>query len=681
MLANIGISTSAFGDNEALVVVDVDNSKDKQGDQELLKLELAGFDFPETYTQITPNGGRHLVYRCSVAVKQGTSVLAPGIDIRSHGGYIVGKGSRLAAEHSFYRSKMEDVARAPQWLLDKCGAPKVKPTLSSVSLPTVQIDSSRSTTRGKTYLTDEAPLALQGNAGDQTTFVVACRLKDLGCTEGEAFNLMADYWNRRCEPAWPLGELKAKVQNAFRYGVEPRGVSAPEIEFSPVVSEVNSPTPPKGHPFEELNKEYAFVLAGGGHHIIWETKDQYGNPRVEHLNTQTFHQNLAPHTMAVDGKARPVSELWIRDKSRRSYDGICFMPGREAPKRFYNLWRGFSVEPIQKGETPSFEAKAALDAFLEHIEQNICRGDKKLTRWVTGFFAHLVQRPWEKPLVALVLRGRKGTGKNVLVDTVGHLLGAHYTLAADRRYLVGNFNGHLENCLMMALDEAFWSGDKQAEGQLKNLVTGTHHVIEHKGKETYRVENCTRVCILGNEEWLVPASQDERRFAVLDVGDGRFQDRVFFSRLVKGMKSGGSALLLRHLLDYDLTGIDLNDAPKTKALLDQKLASLDPFYQWWLDTLNEGRLPGSEFDESEEWPEQVDKAVFRDAYIKYARSRNVRTRVPEALGKLLKNCVPSVVANQKRKTNDRTVHVYRFPPLAQARREWEEFIGHMTQWD
>jgi hypothetical protein len=92
---------------------------------------------------------------------------------------------------------------------------------------------------------------------------------------------------------------------------------------------------------------------------------------------------------------------------------------------------------------------------------------------------------------------------------------------------------------MFALDEAFWSGDKQAEGVLKDLITGRDHVIEHKGKEPYSVANKTRVVIIGNEDWLIPASHDERRFAFFDVGDGRKQDRAFFQSMREGMEAGG----------------------------------------------------------------------------------------------------------------------------------------------
>src|SRR5262249_45615909 len=129
-------------------------------------------------------------------------------------------------------------------------------------------------------------------------------------------------------------------------------------------------------------------------------------------------------------------------------------------------------------------------------------------------------------------KGAKGTGKNSLVEQgIGRILGPHFMATADRRFLVGNFNGHLENLLGLALDEAFWSGDKQAEGILKSLITSNVHTIEHKGKEAYSVANLVRIFILGNESWVVPASHDERRYAVFDVGDRNKQDTKFFTQM------------------------------------------------------------------------------------------------------------------------------------------------------
>jgi hypothetical protein len=670
---NIGISTTRFGDNEALLVVDVDNKGDKKGDEEIVRLEIKGCEFPTTLTQCTPTGGKHFIYRTAKPVKQGSDVLGRGLDIRSRGGYIVGAGS--VTERGTYSAVSSGIEWAPEWLVSDFSysterEPAEAPTYDGV-------DEARATTRAIRYLENEAAVAEEGSSGDQTTYLVACCVKDLGVSETACFELMASHWNERCSPPWSSDELQDKVHNAYKYGVQPVGVSSPEVQFDPV----NSPAEKEIlHPIQELNKEFAFVLAGGGSHILWETKDHRGFYKLEHLSIQSFHQKLASKLMYIaDGKARSTSELWMKSPDRRGYDGICFMPGKKAPERFYNLWRGFSVEPLTSKPTP--EAKHAVDMFLEHALKNVCRGDKILFHWLIGYFAHLIQRPWEKPLVALVFRGSKGVGKNALVDCVGSLLGNHYLLTSNRRYLVGNFNGHMENLLLFALDEAFWSGDKQAEGTLKDLITGKTHVVEHKGKEPYSVENCTRVVIIGNEEWLVPATQDERRFAVFDVGDGRKQDRTFFQTMREGMERGGYRLLLRYLLDFDTAGTDANAAPNTEGLLDQKLSSLGPFHQWWLDCLTEGAIVNADF--SGGWSKEVDKDRFRSAFRRYIKERQIRSRIPEdrAIGRLLKQCLPSTDAANKRREGTELINVYRIPDLEQSRREWEKFIGHPVAWD
>lgn len=104
---NIGISTSRYNGSQALVVVDVDNKEKKKGDEELLKLELQGLDFIETTTQVTPTGGKHLIYRSEKPVKQGSNVLSNGLDIRSKGGYIVGPGSTIDGKSYHFTKELE----------------------------------------------------------------------------------------------------------------------------------------------------------------------------------------------------------------------------------------------------------------------------------------------------------------------------------------------------------------------------------------------------------------------------------------------------------------------------------------------------------------------------------------------------------------------------------------------
>jgi len=226
---------------------------------------------------------------------------------------------------------------------------------------------------------------------------------------------------------------------------------------------------------------------------------------------------------------------------------MVFEPGLDAGARWFNMWRGFAVKPADTPDHPMVER------WKEHLLENICGNEKLLADWLTGWFAHLVQKPYEKPLVAVVFRGGKGTGKNALVERVSRLLGGHAMTTSRRRYLVGNFTSHLQRCLLFVLDEAFWSGDKEAEGVVKDLVTGTEHLIELKGKESFTVRNLTRVVVIGNEEWLVPASEDERRWRSLRWGWAQAGSQVFRGDapgLGRARRLGLSAALPHGLQDH-----------------------------------------------------------------------------------------------------------------------------------
>ena len=704
---NVGISTSRFQNGDrGLLVIDVDNKGGKTGDSDLLNLEMEGKEFPPTLEQSTPTGGRHLIYVADEAVRQSAGRLAPGLDIRSRGGYILGAGSKTERGEYAFRGRVCPPARAPAWCTAFANSGRGARAREGVA-PVVSVDATRANLRAMEYLYHHAPSAVEGSGGDHTTFTVAARLKDFGCTKEHALELLLSYWNDRCSPPWKADELATKVENAYEYGNSPVGVDAPEVQFAPVSTNYGqsekmaarigrdagpsdiASTPGNSekiagdggvqHPFDRINETYAFVIAGGGSHILFETTDAKDNPTLEHLSEHAFHKKHAAEFIQAGKKSEPVTEAWMRHKGRRSYDGIVFRPEQETPPRFYNLWQGFAVDPWPAEEPPSIEAQAALDAFLDHTLTNVCREDKKLTRWLIGYFAHMVQKPGEKPLVALVFCGEKGVGKNALVERVGFLLGSHFLVTSNRRYLVGNFNGHLERLLLFVLDEAFWSGDKQAEGTLKDLVTGTTHVIEHKGKETFTVDNKTRIAIIGNEDWLVPASHDERRFAVFDVGSGRKQDRAFFTTMREGMERGGYRLLLQYLKAFDLRDLDFNEAPQTSGLLEQKHASLDPFSQWWLDCLTEGRIVSG--DLGGQWIEKVETDRFRDAFRRYAKERNIRSRTPEstAVGKLLKKIAPGIRKRRVRQGQD-LFWFYYIPSLAESRKTWEAHIGHAIAW-
>lgn len=275
-----------------------------------------------------------------------------------------------------------------------------------------------------------------------------------------------------------------------------------------------------GFDIDRLNAEWAFVLMGSKAMIIREQTSGPIEDRVRVLSIDAFRALFSNRPTQV-GTAEKITtttyaKRWLAHRRRRTFDGIEFFPnpdGAEATAGYLNLWRGFSVEP---------KAKVNGWAVLrDHMLNNVCRGDAALFEWLFGWFAHMMQRPRERIGTAVVMRGRMGVGKSVVGEYFGSLIASHYFLVGDARYITGNFNAHMASCLLLQAEEAVWAGDKAAEGRLKDLVTAEIQMIEQKSIDPIRLKNFVRLLMTSNEDWVVPAGKDERRFAVFDVDPRR----------------------------------------------------------------------------------------------------------------------------------------------------------------
>ncbi len=387
----------------------------------------------------------------------------------------------------------------------------------------------------------------------------------------------------------------------------------------------------------QLNQEFALVLVGDKALVLHQTFDFDGKPIVNFLTVSAFLAYLETERV-VDGetdKITSIAAIWKKHPHRLSYQGVAFAP-EGVPVKWFNLWRGFAVEPAPFYDDPRDHARKHFPTFYDHILRNVARGDRAVARWVWGWFAHMIQKPTERVGTALVLRGRMGCGKSKPGEVVGSLLGPHWVLIDDPKHLVGSFNAHMLTCLMLQADEGFWAGDKMAEGKLKSLITSSVHLIEKKGVDPVKVRNLIRLMVTSNSDWVVPAGMEERRFAVLDVGDGNLQDHTFFARIDAEMESGGREHLLAYLLRFDLSQVDIRVIPATEALFEQKMASMSEIQAWWLDRLRAGTLLPSH----RTWLDEVAIEPFYDSYVRYAEKLGKARRLhkeqwAQALRKLL----------------------------------------------
>lgn len=456
-----------------------------------------------------------------------------------------------------------------------------------------------------------------------------------------------------------------------------------------------------------MNKEWCFVLMGSRAVIMRETPDAPIEDRTRVLSLDAFkayHQNqLRPvrrRERQDDGSFKTMSRYvavapyWLKHKQRRTYDGIEFYPdpaNAQGTPGYFNLWRGFSVEP--DSTTAADKRWLKYLAFLDHVKLNICDCNAEVFRWVWHWFAHIVQRPRERIGTAIVLRGKMGTGKTVVGDVIGSLFASHYFLVDDPRYLVGQFNAHMASCLLLQVDEGFWAGDKAAEGRLKGLVTAPKQMIEAKGVDPIRLDNYVRLLFSSNENWVVPAGMDERRFAVFDVADHWKENHANFAKLYAELDNGGREALLADLIAVDLdapNAPNLRVIPKTSALLEQKIRSLDTVSAWWLQRLDDG----SQTHRLGLWRDKVPSAVLFDDYLKTSEKMGARRRVGEIeFGLAMRRLVPDIRRGRsveeieswdeetyKMKTSIKRVWCLCFPSLQQCRESFEAAIKQPYPW-
>ena len=280
----------------------------------------------------------------------------------------------------------------------------------------------------------------------------------------------------------------------------------------------------------------------------------------------------------------PLGKWWLLHPRARQYRKIVFLPGEETAADIFNLWQGFGCDPLPGDKHLG---------FLQHIKENLCAGHDELANFVANWLARMIQLPSQPAEVALVIRGKKGTGKGFFGRAICKMMGQHSMHVSSAKYVTGHFNAHLQDCVFLFADEAFLGCTKQEEGMLKAMITENTISIEAKGVDATVARNCLHILIASNEEHVIPASGIERRFVVMQADDSRMQDTAYFAERQRELDEGGLENLLHYLQTLDISHFDHRAIPRTAALLEQVELGMAALDRWLFTVLDEGLLPNN----------------------------------------------------------------------------------------
>lgn len=426
----------------------------------------------------------------------------------------------------------------------------------------------------------------------------------------------------------------------------------------------------------DMNEKHAVLLAEGGKtRVISYLRDPiHANRKRAVLQTFEDFQKRYMNQKIEIGKTKeglPIKigkgKWWLEHPQRREYAALVFEPGEhEVIGGYLNLWQGFAVEP----------SPGDWSLLRMHVAEVLANGDEAVCDYILRWAAWTVQNPGKQAEVALVFRGGKGTGKGTFARALMSLFGQHGLHVSNMKHVAGNFNAHLRDCCLLYADEAYVVGEKSAEAELQRLITEPTLFIEGKGKDAISAANYLHVIMTSNHDWVIPASQDERRYAVSDVSEHRKGDKAYFEALYVELENGGRAALLFDLLRYPLGDWHpRKEIPQTPALLRQKERSMSYYDRWVRDLLESGQLPGCTVQR----PNYAGSEKLWEHAI--ANVPGLRGMTETELVQKLKNEWSCTAKSNGAKRG------WVFPPLDEMRRMWEKrYKGHewldptLTEW-
>ena len=458
------------------------------------------------------------------------------------------------------------------------------------------------------------------NSRSAWVFDAVCNLVRCGVPDGVIFSILTD-------KDWGIAESVLEQKDPARYAIKQ------------IVSAHGHITDPDLH---YMNSRHAVIgNIGGKCRVVEEIPDDIlGRTRITYSSFEDVRNryNNQKVQVGIDKEGKPVlvplGTYWISNPKRQQFDYIKFMPNG-APKNIFNLWRGFAFVPKQ----------GSCQLYLDHLLENICGGNVEYYRYLIHWMARAVQQPATQGQVAIVLRGGKGTGKSLAATVFGKVFGRHYLHIANPSHLVGNFNSHLRDSIVLFADEAFFAGDKKHESVLKMLITEDTIPIEQKHVDVEPYPNYVHLIMAANDPHVIRATGDERRYFVLNVSTAHQQDSEYFLRLLNQMENeGGYEALLFMLQNLDISNFQVRNVPQTEALQEQKQLSLSNDEEWWFRKLRDGRL----LETHNKWETEIECSELISDFIKYSELWKITRRGNEtSLGRFLTRVAPHIERNQR----------------------------------
>ena len=355
---------------------------------------------------------------------------------------------------------------------------------------------------------------------------------------------------------------------------------------------VDTITKTEGGLIEEMNRKH-FVLDHKGKTVVGRIRKEEDDHHAEIVvytfsDVSSFKNYYANQMIKTGDGMTNIAEWWFHHPQRLTYSKMEFRPDkpagsyRDSEGLVLNQWTGFAIQP-KPGD---------WSLFLDLLTNTICGGDKAKIEYLLNWLAMAYQHPAGPMGTAIAVNGLKGTGKTTVWEVFSAPFGSSHAMATSRmNEIFGDFNGRMMGKMALLIEEALFAASKSANAMLKDMITGGRVSINEKFLPSYSQKNYLRVMIFTNNDYIVEATEDERRFFVTKALPNRKHDQPFWKQLREQMfVQEGVAAFFHDMLQRDVTGFDpFHNMPRTRELIEQISITRGAVLDWLVEKFDYGQ--------------------------------------------------------------------------------------------
>ncbi|MBB18643.1 MAG: hypothetical protein CMP20_04115 [Rickettsiales bacterium] len=267
------------------------------------------------------------------------------------------------------------------------------------------------------------------------------------------------------------------------------------------------------------------------------------------MNRDSFVFTLAGKYLNTPKGRVPVSAVFLNSPRRTVVDRMAINPQREKiyenkdGMKVANTWTGWEILPCDEDTHES-----EVEWFTDYLLRVVCNSDQKLYTWTLQWIADIFQNPNEKAGTALVLVGKPGSGKSLLMENILRpIIGtAHSTKVGTLDKLTSKFNSHMAGQLLIQGEEVMNTNRRADADMLKDAITSKLRMIEMKGRDAFEMEDVARYTFTSNHiDKSVNVEAGDRRYTISHVSE----QFAFDGGRNKEARDEYFGKLFKHLLD------------------------------------------------------------------------------------------------------------------------------------